>query len=162
MLKYCYHKWDCNKNGLREVIRNDKNINSCDYKYLVKLVTRYILNGEFPSKLSKGNWKWDAENITEVDNGDYQGTLLFLIPRDCYQPSEYEYLLTYAGYGSCSGCDSLLNIQECYRFEEELPSEEQVKEYMELCKDLVTNMVKPYNNGWRQDDLFDQVTVEDE
>jgi hypothetical protein len=159
MLKYCYHKWDCNKNGLREVIRNDKNINSCDYLYLVKLVTKYILNGEFPSEISGDDQRWDSENITTVDNGDYQGTLLFFIPRNWYQPSEYDYLLTYASYGSCSGCDSLMGIQEFYRFSDDLPTEEQVKEYMNLCKDLVTNMVKPYNNGWRYDDLFEHVTA---
>lgn len=160
MLKYCYHKWDCNKNGLREVIRNDKNINSCDYVYLVKLITRYILNGEFPPEISGDDQSWDYENITTVDNGEYQGTLLFLIPRTCYQPSEYDYLLTYAGYGSCSGCDSLLSIQEYYRYEDDLPSENQVKEYMELCKGLVTNMVKPFNDGWREDSLFDHVKME--
>lgn len=161
MLKYCYHTWDYNKDRLQEAIQMDKNINSCDYAYLVKLVTRYILNGALPPRLSEYEQRWDYDNITTVDNGDYQGTLLFLIPRDWYQPSEYDYLLTYAGYGSCSGCDSLLSIQECYRFSDDLPTEEQVKEYMDLCKDLITNMVKPYNNGWRQEELFEQVTVED-
>lgn len=161
MLKYCYHKWDYNKKSLQEAIQKDKNINSCDYAYLVKLITRYILNGSFPPRLSEYEQKWDCNNITLVCNGDYQGTQLFLIPLDTYQPSEYDYLLTYAGYGSCSGCDTLLSIQHSYGYGEKLPNERQVKEYMDLCKDLVTNMVKPYNSGWRNESMFDHVKMED-
>ena len=76
MIKYCLDCWNKNQQSLREQLEKDASLNSCEYEYLVKLVTRYILGKE-----------WDAENITVVDNGDYQGTLLFLIPRDTYQPS---------------------------------------------------------------------------
>lgn len=100
-VKYCLDCWNKNQQSLREQLEKDASLNSCEYEYLVKLVTRYILGKE-----------WDAENIIVVDNGDYQGTLLFLIPRDTYQPSEDEYLMTYVGYGSCSGCDTLQAIQE--------------------------------------------------
>lgn len=81
MIKYCLDCWNKNQQSLREQLEKDASLNSCEYEYLVKLVTRYILGKE-----------WDAENIIVVDNGDYQGTLLFLIPRDTYQPSEDEYL----------------------------------------------------------------------
>ena len=31
----------------------------------------------------------DPERIHEIDDGDYQGTLLFVIPSDNYQPYKY-------------------------------------------------------------------------
>ena len=128
----------------------DIELNNCEYDHLVKLVVKYILNPSI-----KVDWKkFDADQITVIDNGDYQGTLLFMIPRNTYQPSEGDYLLTYSGYGSCSGCDTLKNIQ-CWR--DGLPNEDQIKDYMTLCKDLVCNIVKPYNYGWREEEEFIEI-----
>ena len=47
----------------------------------------------------------DPERIHEIDDGHYQGTLLYVIAADGYQPSDYYYVKI--GYGSCSGCDTL-------------------------------------------------------
>lgn len=52
----------------------------------------------------------DPEHIHEIDDGDYQGTLLYIIPDDCYQPWNYWYVKI--DYGSCSGCDTLQAILE--------------------------------------------------
>jgi hypothetical protein len=150
MLKYCLKKWNKNKGLLEERLKKDATLNSCDYTDLVKLVVDFILN---PHEEYEDN-KWDSKHITVVDNGDYQGTLLFLIPRDTYQPGEYDYLMTYVGYGSCSGCDTLKAIQE---WNDAPLTERQVKDFMTLCKDLVTNMVKPYNGGWRSEEEFVEV-----
>jgi hypothetical protein len=149
MIKYCKEKWNKNKEILLEVLREDKTLNSCDYGYLVKLVVENILNDE----TSDYSDTWDSKKITIVDNGDYQGTLLFLIPTKTYQPSEYEYLMTYVDYGSCSGCDTLLGIQS---FGNVKPTEQQLKDFMTLCKDLVCNMIKPYNCGWRNEEMFEE------
>lgn len=150
MLKYCLNKWNQNKDLLKNKLEKDVELNSCEYSYLVKLVVDYILNpGE--------NDRWDSNNITMVDNGDYQGTQLFLIPENTYQPSEYDYLMTYAGYGSCSGCDTLLSIQD---YDKKTPTEQQVKDFMKLCKDLVTCIIKPYNGGWRWEDDFEEVIMD--
>lgn len=151
MLKFCKDAWNENKDLLEDVIKRDKCINSCNYDYLVKLVIKYILN---PSLGDEYGVKFDADHITIIDNGDYQGTLLFMIPREVYQPNAGDYLLTYADYGSCSGCDTLLAIQD---WGDKLPTEDQVKDYMTLCKDLVCNIVKPYNYGWREDKLFMEI-----
>ena len=97
--------------------------------------------------------KLDLEKITEIDNGDYQGTLLFLIPFDTYQPFEYEYLMTFVGYGSCSGCDTLQSIQHGYH---QKLTEGQVNDFMTLCKDILTNTIRPYNCGWREQEVFNQ------
>jgi len=145
MIKYCLNRWNENQQKLRQQLETDTSLNGCDYKYLVELVTKFILGKE-----------WDAENITVIDNGDYQGTQLFLIPRDTYQPSESEYLMTYVGYGSCSGCDTLQAIQGC-SFDDRLLEPDQVEDFMKLCKDLVTNMICPYNIGWRASPDFEPV-----
>jgi hypothetical protein len=120
---------------------------------LLELTVNCILNDEENSP------KWDAGEITEIDNGNHQGTLLYLIPERTYQPSEYEYLMTYIGYGSCSGCDLLQSIQP---WDKSKITDETVKDFMSLCKDFITNMIKPYNCGWREDSRFEHVTLEEE
>lgn len=151
MIKFCRDAWYENKDKLEAVIMMDTNLNHCEYSYLVELIVKYILN---PS-IENGWDKFDADNITVIDNGDYQGTLLFMIPRKTYQPNECDYLLTYAGYGSCSGCDTLLSIQDWTNGMS--PTESQIEDYMTLCKDLVCNIVKPYNCGWRKDEKFVEI-----
>ena len=155
MIKFCKDQWDANRERLEEALRDDTQLNKCDYKYLLSLVVTHILNPGLVS-FEQG---WSAKNITVIDDGDYQGTLMFLIPKDCYQPDESEYLLTFVNYGSCSGCDTLMGIQG---WDDSKPTtEQQLKDYMALCKDLVMNMVKPYNNGWRKDERYDTVELEE-
>ena len=154
MLKYCLDKWNKNKGLLEEKLRKDSTLNSCDYSHLVCLVVEFILNPR--DDYEWDDMEWDDKNITVVDNGDYQGTQLFLIPLKTYQPSEYDYLMTYVGYGSCYVCDALLSIQD---WDDEPATETQIKDFMTLCKDLVTNMVKPYNSGWRFKEGFTEVTM---
>lgn len=147
MLKYCLRKWDENKKKLEEELLKDPNLNECKYKHIVEKVVEIILN-------TNEEYLWNTEGITEIDDGDYQGTLLFLIPRKTYQPTEWEYLMTYVGYGSCSGCDALQAIQD---YGENPISEDQLKGFMALCKDIITNMIKPYNCGWRNEEEFTEV-----
>lgn len=154
MIKFCKDQWDANRERLEEALKGDTQLNKCDYEYLLSLVVTHILNPGL-TNFERG---WSAENITVIDNGDYQGTLMFLIPKDCYQPSESEYLLTFVNYGSCSVCDTLMGIQD---WDDVPPTEQQLKDYMALCKDLVANMVKPYNNGWREDERYNTVKMEE-
>ena len=155
MLKYCVHKWEKNKDKLEDAIRNDKDINSCGYVTLVELVVRHILNDEDNRWLSR---TWDDKNITVIDDGDYQGTQLFLIPTKIYQPGPYDYLLTCADYGSCSVCDTLEGIQSIHYGEK--PTDEQVSDYMLLCLHLVQRMVKPYKSIYHNhEDDFEEVEV---
>lgn len=64
--------------------------------------------------------------------------------------------MTYVGYGSCSGCDTLQAIQD---YGKDPISEDQLNDFMALCKDIVTNMIKPYNSGWRNEEEFTEVEV---
>ena len=152
MIKYCLDKWNKNYKRLEAALEKDTKLNCCEYEYLVKQVVDYILNDNDGDSYDK----WDSGHITVVDNGDYQGTQLFLIPKNTYQPCEWDYLVTYVGYGSCSGCDTLLAIQDWHNGP---PTPEQLKDYMTLCKDLITNMIKPYNCGWRDNDEFKEVVM---
>ena len=151
MLKVCRDKWNKNSKRLEEILKNDIKLNYCDYKYIVEVTYKTIFNDDENTYSDT----LDIDKITEIDNGDYQGTLIYLIPFKTYQPSESEYLMTYVGYGSCSGCDTLQAIQA---WSEDKPTETQLKDYMMLCKDIITNTVKPYNYGWRNDDKYDVVT----
>ena len=143
MLKYAIWHWDNNKSELEEAIRTGATMNSCDYEHLVKLVIRHILNGKNRIEYYVGQG-W-SENIHVIDDGDYQGTLLFAIHLDTYQPSSYEYILTTVEYGSCSGCDALLSIQD---YCSGRLKENQIKEMMDLCKDIVTSMVQPFRGRY--------------
>ena len=157
MIKYCIEKWDKNKDLLRSALNNNKLLNHVlnkndddpleylEYKDLVKLTVMFILNDEN---------EWDENKIKEIDDGDYQGTLLYLIPEDTYQPNSSEYLMTFVEYGSCSACDTLQTIQ-CYL--DIRSRDKSIDDLMNLCKDLICNMIKPYNIGWKYDERFSTI-----
>lgn len=159
MLKFCLDQWDKNRDHLRRTIANDRAINNYSgYEYLVKLIVDEVLNRE-----NETGYKFDSADITVIDNGDYQGTLLFAIPRSTYQPMENEYLFTYVGYGSCSYCDALQGIRDCLPDNGELPGPQQIDDYMALCKDILCNMVHPFSCGWREEEeLFKTVEYKQE
>jgi hypothetical protein len=60
--------------------------------------------------LSCDSLPMDYKRIKCVDWGDYQGTKVFVIGATGYQPSTH--WSTQCNYGSCSGCDTLQNIQD--------------------------------------------------
>ena len=151
MIYYVLSRWDSNNDTLKEALEEKgyEWLNSCEYKDLVKMVCDYIL-----TPMNDGSYELDSEHITEIDNGYYQGTLLYLIPFNTYQPNESEYLMTYVGYGSCSGCDTLQGIQAGMYLGGDL----YINDFMTLCKDICSNMIRPYNTGWREDTIFNTVT----
>jgi hypothetical protein len=61
----------------------------------------------------------DFERITVIDNGDYQGTLLFVVASKSYQPSDY--WATQVDYGSCSGCDAFQDYSDYNNPEKSAP-----------------------------------------
>ncbi len=151
MLKILLQKWDKNKNRLKQYLEEATDLNSCSYAVLVKATFEYIYNDDDNNINNIRLNKLDVENITEIDDGDWQGTLLFLIPFKTYQPSESEYLMTYIDYGSCSGCDTLQAIQD---WSGDKLTSQQVTDFMTLCKDILCNTIKPYNRGWREENEF--------
>lgn len=138
-------RWAMYKDDLRKILAERTDLNECCYEDLVKLTFETIYNSYETTSRNKLN----LDKITTIDDGDYQGSLLFMIPFDAYQPDPGEYIMTAIYYGSCSGCDALQAAQN-YRGKE-LLSEEQITDFMDICKDLVCNAIKPYNYGWRED-----------
>lgn len=133
MLKYCVEQWEKNKENLREVLKQfDFSNEEMDYKVLMSLVITHILED-----------KWDSKNFTMVDDGDYQGTLLFIIPEKIYQPTEGDYLMTYVWYGSCSYCDTMQNIL--------YESNTKVEDLMNLALHMIQRMIHPFAHHWNEE-----------
>jgi len=132
MIKEVVKQWEENKHKLEEYFRTTKQEKySSSYKTILEKIIELVV-------IEKDEYnKWDASKITVVDDGDCQGTQLFLIPTNTYQPSVEDYLITHTYYGSCSSCDTL---QAICGYSDELPTEEQVKEYMTLSLHLVQKM----------------------
>lgn len=149
-------RWNKNRETLRKVLSERTDLNTIEYKELVKLTFDVIFNEcnheSNRYAIRTHDQPLNLNAITKIDDGDYQGTLLFLIPFDTYQPGENEYLMTYIGYGSCSGCDVLQGLQS-FSANEKL-DENQINGFMSLCKDIISNTIRPYNHGWREDELY--------
>ncbi|WP_284076306.1 hypothetical protein [Herbaspirillum aquaticum] len=77
----------------------------------------------------------DPNRVYEIDDGDYQGTLVYVIGAKGYQPSEYWYVKV--SYGSCSVCDTLQRIRE---YSDEAPTESQVEQYMMLALHILQGL----------------------
>jgi len=101
-----------------------------------ELVTRVV---EILKDVSE--WDWDIpdpERIHEIDDGDYQGTLVYIIGAKEYQPENYWYVKIF--YGSCSGCDTLQRIQDCG--DGIKPTKKQLNMYMTLALRIIQGMHK--------------------
>ena len=130
MRKELTTQWELRKDALRNYFATTNQSDySSDYKSILVKVFELVLTDQ----------EVQLDAITTIDNGDYQGTLLFVIPFDTYQPSENEYYFTAVGYGSCSGCDTLQGISD---YDDGLPTEQQVDDYMTLALHLVQKMKK--------------------
>lgn len=84
----------------------------------------------------------DPERIHMIDDGAYQGTLVFVIGATGYQPSDYWYVKI--SYGSCSGCDTLQRIKSNSGYDSYngKPTAEQVADYMTLALHVVQGLKK--------------------
>lgn len=152
MNRYAVDKWHKNKchlqNALMKLTKEQKR--SLYYDGLMELCVKYILNIDADAD------KQYCEKVTSVSTGGYSGSILFVI-----MPKEYDgigkALVSYAEYGSCSLCDSLESI-----FADDENEEKTVNDLVALCKDLVCNIVKPYNDGWRYDECFAPIWEKEE
>ena len=104
MIKEIVNRWEKNKGKLRaHITKEGKSYKEKGYEGLLKDIINIVLNDD---KAEFHERDYDAEKMTVIDDGDYQGTLIFIFPYDTYQPMASEYLYTSVGYGSCSGCDT--------------------------------------------------------
>lgn len=128
MIKELVSSWEENKDLVRqELLKKHPE----DYKELVTMLLSKVAT---PLNL-------DLSNLTELDHGDYQGSLVYIIPENTYQPCTYYGAMI--SYGSCSVCDTLQRIKD---YSDGLPNEEQVEQYMALCLHIVQKFKKLF--GW--------------
>lgn len=76
----------------------------------------------------------DPERIHQIDDGHYQGTLVFVIAAMGYQPSDYWYVKV--SYGSCSGCDTFESICDY----SDTVSDAQANEYLTLMLHILQGL----------------------
>ena len=136
MIKEFVKAWDANKENLRNYIASHDQEEYNEYSKIVRMIFEQVIN---PYYKGTEYSEFDLNKIHEIDDGDYQGTLMYLIPCETYQPSQWEYVITFVGYGSCSGCDTLLGISG---YDDDKPTSEQVKEYMDM------SIAKARENGY--------------
>lgn len=145
MMRIVRDRWNTNKDELRRVLAEKYEKDDCySYDDIVKVAFEIIFNH------GDRKFRLDVDNIVSIDNGDYQGTILYIIPFSVYQPTEYQYFMTYIYYGSCSVCDTLQGIMD-------ESGKERIDDLLALCKDILCNAICPYNHGWRNNPDFDQV-----
>ena len=128
MIKKFAERWESRKETLRAMIAKEP---PDSYGTLVRQVVEILQEEEY----TYGDESPDPERVHTIDDGDYQGTLLFVIGAKGYQPEHYWYVRV--GYGSCSGCDTLKGISG---YGDDPPDEQQVKDYMTLALHIVQGL----------------------
>jgi hypothetical protein len=125
MIQEFVNRFMANKEELADMFKNHPK----SYESVVRNVITAIQVGEYDDMSP------DPERIHCIDDGDYQGTLVFVIAGKGYQPSEYWYVKV--DYGSCSGCDTLQAIEG---YSDEPPSQSQIDQYMILALHIVQGL----------------------
>lgn len=133
MVDYVIDKWWKNKDKLEEALEYaGSKLYDYEYKDLMQKIVRYVLNdGE-----KDGDWR---EEVDTLEYGSYQGVIVFIIPQTS-MICRGELLITCIDYGSCSWCDALSAAQSCDDIDD------MVGAMMNICKDLVTNTVRPFDD----------------
>ncbi len=127
MIKEFIQQWDERKHLLEEWLKENEPSQYEDiYKKLFELVITKQ-NGY------ADDWNWERFRV--IDDGHYQGNLIFILCNDSYQPDLRDYIFTEVDYGSCSGCDTFQHIRDLAW--EDKNTDDQVKQYMTLALHMV-------------------------
>lgn len=129
MIKEAVAQWEKNKDAIYAAFKEKHPDN---YQDVVKTVIQHITMEDDYDDFSP-----DPNRIHEIDDGEYQGTLVYVIGAKGYQPSDYWYVKV--GYGSCSGCDTLQAIKN---YDDEPPTDDQAKQYHTLALHIVQGLKK--------------------
>jgi len=129
-------RWDANRENAKVYFSKKEN-KPGSYLDLVKYVVGVI--GSEEDEYGFGSTP-DPNRIHVVDDGDYQGTLLFVIGASGYQPSDY--WAVKVSYGSCSGCDTFQLIDLPYDYDDEpyVVSERAIDDLCTLCLHIVQGL----------------------
>jgi hypothetical protein len=136
MEKEIIERWERGKENLRNYLSTHSIWDNCSsYNELVYVLIKECLNYSIDEVFST--------KFTCIDDGDYQGTQLFILHYDTYQPNANDYYIFDNEYGSCSGCDTLLGIIG-YEYDV-IPDENMVNQLMTLCLHMVQRMKRISN-----------------
>lgn len=102
MLKWVELAWAENSDELKRELGKGSYYS---YSDLFKLAIEVVLNPYIDNHTLLDTL--NADRITTIDDGGWQGTQILIVPTSAYQPSQDDYYWTSVWYGSCSGCDAL-------------------------------------------------------
>lgn len=143
MIKEIVQKWEMNKDNLKShfesLRKGDHSYFDLSYEDVVKAVVTHVINVDNGEGYRT---TYSPDKMTVIDDGDYQGTQLFIIPEDTYQPSVEEYIFTYVNYGSCSGCDTMEHILSEGDYDDQRLNEQQIKDLMTLSLHIIQSFKK--------------------
>lgn len=134
MIKEFVQRWEARKHELEADFRKE-HVDS--YFDLVRKVTQIVTTDNY----SYDEGAPDPERIHEINDGYYQGTLLYVIAEKGYQPRTY--YSVFIDYGSCSGCDTLQSICDMPWHNNDgnkSPTDSQVQQYMTLALHIVQGL----------------------
>lgn len=145
MLTDFVEAWNENKDKLEKYFKNTKQEKYDEYEKILKQLIKIVINPYLSNKKYK---TLDIEKIRVIDDGDYQGTQIYIIPFDLYQPDVEDYVYTNNYYGSCSGCDTLLSISN---YQEGIPTPKQVEGYMTIALHLLQKFKKLEDEQFKEE-----------
>lgn len=128
MIKEFVEVWDNKKDDIRNMFIEKHPKRYLDVVHnIVKVINENIESYD----------KIDPTRIHEINDGGHQGTLVYIIASDQYQPNKY--WIVSVDYGSCSGCDTLDRIRN---YEDGKPSDSQIEDYMTLSLHIIQKIKK--------------------
>jgi len=135
--------WENNKHRLENHFKEMKGTENLSYGEIVRLLFEKVIT-DIESDDTWGDLNFNLSQLIELDHGSYQGTQIWIVPLDRYQPDVTDYVYTHNYYGSCSGCDTLQSILSNHDYiedEDEFTfTEKQIRDLMTLALHLVQNM----------------------
>lgn len=141
MIKDFVFAWEANKGKLRKYFEEYLKEDYCGYSELVRLLFKLVVNPYMEALYDE--WPkpgYDVDRMHVIDDGEFCGTLMYLIPKYGYEPDCDDYVMTYAWYGSCDVCDLIQNIY----WRGGKASENDVKALMQLSLHLLQRCKFPY------------------
>ena len=125
MIQEIVDRFMANKDAIRAEFANKF---PSEYVEIVQAVVKHVTSEAYSDL--------DPQRIHTINDGSYQGTLVYVIGAKGYQPSDYWYVKV--GYGSCSGCDTLESIRG---YSDEI-SESKLDDLMTLALHIVQGLKK--------------------
>ena len=142
MIKKYVERWDNKSIFLREFYELTLRDTVQSYDDIVRNLFQIVINdvdGFVRDTFS-------TDKMTVIDDGDYQGALIYVVPNNAYQPRLDDYVFIEVFYGSCSGCDTLQQIKELNDYESEHFTERQVDDLMSLSLNIIQS-IKSFKEG---------------